>query len=305
MWFKNLRAYQFTGSFELSAEELEERLEDYRFSPCGKHDTARYGWTPPLGRHGQQLTHATNGYIMICAQKQEKILPASVINELVDEKIAEIQENEGRDVFRKEKRDIKDEVLFTVLPHALARTQRHFAFIAPEEGLLLIDSASAANADALLSHLRESVGSLQVVPVVPRRPVVDTMTNWVQSRKLDNNLELGKECDMRDPLDSKNVVRCRQQELGSQEVLGHLDAGKLVIKLGILWNESISASLNEDFSLRQIRFEEIVQEQAQNEDEVDAATQFDNDFAIMSLELTRFFEAVTKACGMDQESAAT
>ncbi len=298
MWFKNLRVYQFTEDFTFSSEEVEERLAEYRFTPCGNHDTSRYGWAEPLGRHGELLTHTSNGYIMICARKQEKILPASVINELTEEKILEIEAEQGREVFRKERRDIRDEILFSVLPKALARTQRTYAFITPKERLLIVDSASANQAEALLSHLRESIGSLQVIPLAPKRPPVDTMTNWLQTKRIGNNFELGTDCDLRDPLEAKNIVRCRQQDLSSQEILGHLTAGKQTTKLGISWNGRISGTLCEDFSVRQLVFEDILQQQAEQDDEADVATQFDNDFTIMSMELMQFISALGKVCGI-------
>jgi recombination associated protein RdgC len=300
MWFKNLRLYQFTQDFTLSTEDLEERLANHNFIPCGKHDAQRYGWAPPLGRHGEQLTHSCNGYIMLCARGQEKILPAAVINEMVEEKALALQSEEGREVRRKERRDIRDDVLHELMPRALARTRHTYAFIAPKQNLLVIDCASAAKADELLNLLRESLGSLPVVPLAPRNPPVDTMTSWLTNNRINKEFSLGVDCDLRDPLDAKNIIRCRQQELASSEIRGHLEAGKQVIKLGIHWGDRIRATLYEDFSLRQLAYEDIIQQQLEEDDEADMATQFDNDFALMSLELTRFIEALSKACGISK-----
>jgi recombination associated protein RdgC len=298
MWFKNLRIYQFTEDFSYSTEDLEERLAEYSFTPCGKHDAARFGWTSPLGHQGEMLTHSCNGYIMLCARGQEKILPTAVINEMVEEKVLALQAEREQEVHRKERRDIRDEVIYDLRPRALARTRHTYAFIAPQQGLLIIDCAAAAKADEFLNLLRESLGTLPVVPLAPRRPPVDTMTSWLNNQRINKEFSLGVDCDLRDPLDAKNVIRCRGQELASSEIRTHLEAGKQVIKLGIHWNERIRGVLCEDFSVRQLNYEDIVQQQAQVDDEADAATQFDNDFAIMSLELSHFIEALSKACGI-------
>ena len=91
MWFKNLQLYRFSKPFELDAATLGQQLEQQEFVPCGSQDTTRSGWVPPLGRHGSEFVHATNGYLMICAKRQDKLLPAAVINEELEEKALEIE----------------------------------------------------------------------------------------------------------------------------------------------------------------------------------------------------------------------
>jgi recombination associated protein RdgC len=79
MWFKNLTLFRFTEAFPFSANELEEKLEQIRFRPCGQNEEFSFGWTAPLGRSSEQLIHTSNQFIMVCAQKEEKVLPAAVI----------------------------------------------------------------------------------------------------------------------------------------------------------------------------------------------------------------------------------
>jgi recombination associated protein RdgC len=96
MWFKNLQLYRFTKPFELDAESLGRQLSEYSFTPCGSQDSSRSGWVPPLGRHSSEFVHASNGYLMICAKRQEKLLPAAVVNEALEEKVLQIEERETR-----------------------------------------------------------------------------------------------------------------------------------------------------------------------------------------------------------------
>src|SRR5690606_339560 len=81
MWFKNLCPYRLMEPFELSAEQLEERLAAFAYTPCGSLDMQSRGWVPPLGKHGEQLVHAANGAYLICLQQENKLLPASVVRE--------------------------------------------------------------------------------------------------------------------------------------------------------------------------------------------------------------------------------
>ena len=190
MWFKNLRIYRFTKPFDYSAESLEKNLEKHGFSPCGNQDFSRYGWVPPLGHHGEMLTHTCNGNIMICARKQEKILPAAAVNELVQEKVVELESAQQRDIYRKEKRNIKEDVIHTLLPRALTRSAHVFAYFAKQQKMIFIDAASAAKAEEFLECLRSTLGSLPVVPLSCHGDAADIMTRWVKKQPMPRLLAI-------------------------------------------------------------------------------------------------------------------
>jgi recombination associated protein RdgC len=116
MWFKNLAIYRFTEPFTLSPETLEQKLQQQPFTPCGGHDEFSFGWTSPLGRSSDALLHANNGFMMICAKKEEKVIPSSVINEMLQDRISDIEEREARKLPGKERTRIKDELIFELLP---------------------------------------------------------------------------------------------------------------------------------------------------------------------------------------------
>ena len=148
MWFKNLRVYRLTQKMDLSTETLEDALQKQAFSPCSGLDFSRYGWVPPLGRHSELLTHSCNGQIMLCARKQEKIIPPAAINEIVGEKAIELESAHNRAIFRKERLNLKDDALHSILPRALTRSILTYAYFNPKQKLLIINAASANKADA-------------------------------------------------------------------------------------------------------------------------------------------------------------
>ena len=108
MWFRNLQIYRLGQAFDLTPEVLEERLRGAVFNGCKRMDMLATGWTPPLGRTSSQLVHAANGYLMICARKEEKIIPAGVIKQLLDDRVAEIEAAEDRQIYRREKMRMKE-----------------------------------------------------------------------------------------------------------------------------------------------------------------------------------------------------
>ena len=301
MWFKNVRLYCLNEAIEASAEELEKKLVEQIFHPCGSHDKTKYGWVSPLGKEGEMLTHVQGDYIMLCAQKQEKILPSSVVNEVTDEKVAELEERQGRKIYRKEKRQIKDDVFVSLLPRAFTSNQQTYAYISARDNLIVVNSASAPKAEAFLNLLRESLGSLKVsIPDAIRAPS-DVMTRWLKEQKASDNFLIDEECELYNPTDGSNIVRCKGQDLSTDEIQSHLEAGKQVKNLGVTWNSLLSCSLGDDLSIKRIKFVGMQEEEA-NEEVESAAQKFDQEFAVMTLELSAFFKSFFAAFGGLQEA---
>ncbi len=295
MWFKNLRIYRLTQKIDLSTDTLEEALQKQAYQPCGSLDFSRYGWVPPLGKDSELLTHSCNGQIMICARKQEKIIPPAAINEIVEEKAIELETEHARSIYRKERLNLKDDAIHSILPRALTRSSLTYAYFNPKQKLLIIDAASSNKAEEFLEHLRASLGLLPILPLSLLGDVAEIITRWVKKSTVQG-FELDDECELRNPRESKNIVRCKNQELESDEIMGHIKAGKRVIQLGLNWKEAIQFLLTEDFVIKRLKFADIVQQQAQGDAE-DKATQFDQDFAIMSLQIEQFLQELVEAFG--------
>ena len=288
MWFKNLQLYRFSKPFELSAEDLEAQLEQHPFKPCGSQELSSYGWVPPLGRHGSQLVHATNGYYLLCARKQEKVLPAAVVREVVEEKVEEIESQQSRPVRRKEKESIREEVMLDMLPRAFTHSRITYAYISPKEGLLVVDASSPSRAEELLGHLRQSLLSLPVVPLTVNISPASVMTQWVSGAQVPADFVLEDACELRDPDAQGGIVRCQRQDLSADEIQEHIKAGKQVVKLAVCWDETLSCVLGEDLSIKRLRFSDVMQEKRDQTSTEDAATRLDADFALMTLEFSRF-----------------
>ncbi len=301
MWFNNIQIYRFTQTFTLNAEELSEKLQTFKFKPCGKLQPASYGWTTPLGKHGNDLIHAANGNIMICARKEEKILPASVVREFVDEKVAEIEDIQARKLRKKEKEAIRDDVIYDLLPRAFLRSHLSFAYISASDNFILINASSSNKAEELLVYLRKSIGSLPVAPIALISTPATTLTRWVAAEEVPDDFLINDECELRDTVEDGGIIRCKRQNLEADEIQAHITAGKQAVKLSISWQESLSCIINEDFSINRLKFSDEILEQADNEGADDFATQFDQDFSIMALELKRFIPRLIEVFGGEHQ----
>lgn len=297
MWFKNLCLFRFTEPFTLSAEELAEKLEAHRFRPCGIHEVTSFGWTAPLGKPEMPLVHATNGYMMVCVKKQERVLPTAVINEMLQEKLADLEEQQGRKLSKKERTRLKDELIFDLLPRAFTFSKKTYAYIDPKGGWLIVDSASAKNAEDLLTLLRKSMGSLPAVPVNTVNNPVTIMTQWLVSQQTPAEIVIEDECELRSPGEEASIIRCKRHDLALPEIQNHLDSGKEAIKLAMNWGDRLSFILDKDLSIKRLRFLDLVQDQLKELDIEDEATRFDVDFAIMSSELANFLPSLLALFG--------
>lgn len=300
MWFRNLSLYRLGGELESDPVRLNEQLQAQGFLPCGGLDTYREGWTPPLGKHGEQLVHTTNGRLMLCLRHEERILPAAVVREALDEKVERIETAEARPVGRKERARLRDELVTDLLPRAFTRSQLTFGYIDPAAGWVVIDTATTKRAEAFLNLLRESLGSLKVRPLTVNHSPPLSMTRWLEGG-LPQQFIPGDECELREPVENGAVIRVRRLDLAGEDVHTHLDAGMQVTRLAVEWTERVRCVIGDDLTIRRLRFTDLVLDDAADVAADDNAACFDADFALMSGELSQFIPALIQAFGGIEE----
>jgi recombination associated protein RdgC len=288
MWFKNLAVYRFSEPFTISADQLELKLQQQLFHPCGGQDEFSFGWTAPLGKAADALVHGINGFLMISAKKEEKVIPGSVINEMLQERIAEIEEREARKLPQKERSRVKDELIFELLPRAFSFSRKTFAYIDTQGGWLVVDAASPKKAEDLLTLLRKSLGSLPVTPVTVEHKPSAVMTQWLLTNTAPKDILVEDECELRSPEEEGGIIRCKRHDLALPEIKNHLDSGKQVIKLALSWADRLSFVLDENLSVKRLKFLDLIQDQVADIEAYDEVEQFDADFSIMTAELAQF-----------------
>jgi recombination associated protein RdgC len=297
MWFKNLQLYRLGQAFDMDPEVFDERLQSDAFTGCNSMDMLTYGWAPPLGRHGRQLVHAANGYLMICARKEEKIIPAGVVRQLLEDRVTDIEAAEGREIYRREKMRLKEEIIVDLLPRALTRISNQFAYIDVRNRLLIVDSASPAKAETLIGQLRSTLGRFPATPVKTRQSLSGLMTRWLGGEPLPRDFILGDECELKHPDPEGGIISCKKQDLEAGEVRNHINNGKQAVKLALHWKERLSCVLHEDLSIKRLRFEDIIREEESDTEADDPVSRFDLDFSLMVLELSAFIPQLLEALG--------
>lgn len=296
MWFRNLQIFRLSDALPLDPEALHEHLEAQAFRPCGPLEAETLGWDRPLGREGESLTHAAGGCVLVCARQEERVLPAAVVRDELEARLAEVEERDGRPVRGRERRQMREDLVHELLPRAFTRSRRVFAYIEPRAGWVVVDTPVVKRAEAVLGLLRDSLGSLPVDPLTVKGDPAAIMTRWLRETPAAG-FRVMDECELREPLEGGGVVRCRRQDLGSEEVATHLEAGKRAVRLAVEWNDRLACVLGDDLIVRRLGFLDGVQEEAGRTEAEDAAARLDADFALMTLELGRFIPALIEAFG--------
>lgn len=305
MWFKNLKIYRFSKPFSISAESLEEQLSDKSFQPCASTQPSSFGWVAPLGDDNTALTHTIAKTTMLCVRQEERILPSSVINDALNEKLDVIQSETGRRPVGKYKQSIKDEIILDLLPRAFTRSKRTYAYIDQAAQLLIVDAASNNKAEELVELLRQTLGSLPAVPLKTKVLPTLLMTNWLKGNDLKDDFQVKDECELRESDDEGAILRCKRQDLNSEEIQAHLDNGKEVTRLALNWNDTIECVLQDDLAIKRLKFSDEILDQAADDGAEDPAARFDADFNLMSGELARFIPRLIEVLGGEQESSIT
>lgn len=284
MWFNNVCVFQVAEDFQVTPQDLSDRLQQNAFTACLSQDMSSAGWVPPLGRLGGELTHSISDCVLVCLQTEEKVLPAAVVKELLTEQVAMVEEREQRSLRRAEKERLRDELMLDLLPRAFVRHRQSYAYFDLQKNWLVLNSASPKGIGEVTEGLRKVLGSLPVTPLDSPNSPAAVMTEWLHKGQLPSDIALADECELRD---NDGVVRCKGQDLLGEEIKVHLDAGKQVTRLALEWDERLALVLSEDLMLRRLKMLDVLEKELDVEGLDDPVAAFDASFVLLSSELRR------------------
>ncbi len=295
MWFKNLYLFKFEKDFSLNAQQLHDELSKKPFAPCSATQRESMGWVAPLGNNTSSLTHAANNYILLTMARQERLLPAAVIKETLQEKVEDIEAQDSRKVSAREKKELREDIEHELLPRAFTRTQKIDAWIDPKNGWLILNTPSAPRAEVFTKLLRKTLGSLPVTLPESEVSPATAMTQWLSSHKPPSPFVLGYECELKNQGEDKGSVSFKQHDLTLDEVQTTLNAGKYAAKLALEWDEKISFVLSEDLQIKKLKFLDVLEEQLKDNDPQTHEEHLDIEFSLMTGEVAGLLNDLMKA----------
>lgn len=98
------------------------------------------------------------------------------------------------------------------------------------------------------------------------------------------------------------VAKFKQQDLGSDEIIELLKAGKVVTKIDLDWEDNLSFVLCEDGTLKRLKFADEIKEKNDDIAKEDIAQRFDADFLLMTATLSELTKRLLNEFGGEKES---
>jgi recombination associated protein RdgC len=257
----------------------------------GGSEARRLGWCPPAGRAGTALLHELQGQRLMTVLRQERLLPAGVVREEVEERATDIEAREGRKLRRQEKQELKEQVYEELLPRAFVRRQKIDLWWDTRRELIAVNASSRPRAEEVLDLLRETLGSLKVTPLATQALPMRSMTQWLaEPESRPAQLLLGDQVELKAKGDD-GVLRARQVDLDSDEIQQLLAAGRQASKLALEIEGRLRFVLHDDLALKSLRFSDaLIDEAGETEDDGDAVVRLEADFLLMTQALAEQIE---------------
>jgi recombination associated protein RdgC len=295
--FRSLSAYRLNRDIPLNVEDVLKQCEAFRFTPCGSQDIARSGFISPITRDNDgPLVHSEGGFMMALIKHETKLLPTDVRTEALNAKIKKMEAAQGRKLKKTEKDSLKDEVLHTLLPRAFSRYGTT-AVLFDLDGRRIFINASAKQSENALALIRKSLGSLPVIPLTMETPIELTLTAWLKEGEIPAGFTMGERAQLKALLEAGGIITCNKQDLQSDEIGAHLDAGKLVTKLALDWQERVQFVIDDGGFISGIKFSDSLRDQNDDIDREDVALRASADILLMGAELVALVDNLTAALG--------
>lgn len=298
MWFRNLQIYTLQ-QWHWSAEALTEMLSKFPFKRCEGLEMEQVGWIPP--REGGPLVHSVGKQLLLTSCQEKKWLPSSAINDLVKERCAEYEEQQGHKPGRKTKNEIKEKVTDELLPRAFSRKTLVRVWIDPLNGWLVVDASSGEKADLAYKMLLKAIDTFPGRSLRTAMSPVGAMTDWLVAKQAPAGFTVDQDAELSARGEAKAKVRYVNHSLDSDDVRNHIRIGKQCTRLGMTWNDRISFVLTAKHEVKQIKPLTIMQESAQKLES--EAEQFDADFQLMAGELNGLLQALVQVLGGEESNA--
>ena len=301
MFFRNLTLFRFPTTTKL--DDLDSGLNECQLKPVGPLELSTRGFISPFGRDSDEMSHKRSDATWLAVGGEDKILPGSVVNDMLNKKLSEIEAKEGRKPGGKTRKRIKDELITDLLPRAFVKPSRTDALIDMGLGVVAVDSSSRKSGENVVSEIRRALGSFPALPLNAEVAPRSVLTGWVAGEPLPEGLSLGDECELRDPIDQGAVVKVQRMELQSDEIAKHLESGKQVTRLALTLDDHVSFVLGEDLIVRKFKLLDGAVDELESTERVDLRAELDARFVLMAGEFRRLFTVLEGALKLSKADA--
>lgn len=302
MIFKSATIFRLPPGQQLDAQKVEQALAAAAFVPCTATQDHAIGFVPPREGNGAFL-EAVAGQWIARAMIETKTVPGPVVRKKADEAAAQIEATTGRKPGRKEMKQLREDALMALLPAAFPKQLAVTIWIDRAAGLLVLDTASQARADDVVSLLVRAIDGLALSLPQTKVTPVSAMVQWLTAEaafEWPDGFCVERECELCSTDEEKAAVRFTRHNLVTDEVRRHIAEGKLPTRLALSWEGRLAFVLTDAGCLKKIQFLDGAFDGRDDDDG------FDADVAIATGELGKMIPALFDAMGglLQQEGGA-
>ena len=129
------------------------------------------------------------------------------------------------------------------------------------------------------------------------------MANWLQQDSSPKSLTIESACVFQDINNQSRTIRCKQQNLFAPSMQELLKDGCEISQMSFTWNDQITFTLKDDFTLQSLTYQDTVIELADegsptvDKNKQEKQEQFDTDFIIMSEAVSELISGLIEVLG--------
>lgn len=292
--FKSAVIFRIRTARMPSASLIEAELEKRRFAPCGASQMESFGWVQPRGEKHGPFQEAIGGQYILQMMTESKILPGSVVKEMVQARLDKIQEETGHRPKGKRAKEVKEEVIQELLPKSFTRKKSVRMWVNPVDKFILVEAGTPKAAERIIQEyarcLFELDPDLAIGDLSTNQTPAQAMTTWLTTQDAPEDFTVDRDCELKGTDEEKATVRYTRHTLDIKEIVDHINQGKTPTKLAMTFDSRVSFMLGDNLSLKKIELLDVVMDDAGPE-----KGGFDADVAIFTGEMVKFVPALVKA----------
>ena len=293
--FKHIVVYRIGPDWTApSLDRLEAELQRLAFVPCQPTQELSTGWQPPRGQDHGAMVEVVGGQWILKLAIERKAVPGGAVRAELEARCKAIEQEQGRKPGRKEKNEIKQEIVQTFLPRAFSKRATFTVWLDAPNRSLVVSAGSLKGAEPVLKALVDTLAELgHPIPLAPLNTATSPATamgDWLTTRQAPEGFTIDRDLELKKPGEEKSVVRYARHSLELDEIGQHIQEGKLPTQLALTWNDKVSFVLTEHLGIRKIDIRDV-EEAPKGEDH------FDADVAIATGELSQLLPDLLQSLG--------
>lgn len=288
MWYSKITFLTINESANIDVEVLANALNQNPLKECGVGDGFSFGWIP-LIENSELWSLKSNNCLFMQAAKEIRVVDTTVLKQELSKKVSKIELERGTKVGRKEKADLKDELLYTMRANAPTKRIPVQCYIDFEGGFLVINSTQGQMLENIFKLIQTTLGSFPATPFSTESSPSSVMTEWIMNNNLPASLETTQYISIKDHSEDQATIEFKNVEPLSEDVTRHLQSGMSVSQLA-LKTESLNFVLKDNLSLSKIKFSEILKDKAFEDSDGGKASDLDAISALQSLEFRQLHQ---------------